>query len=535
MSTAAQILIVEDSETQALLLCALLEEEGWEVTRAATAEAALEELDRHLPTLMIVDYHLPGIQGDELCRRVRMRVNMRSIPILMLTAEAGYDTELTGLDSGADDYVSKSVAAPILMLRVRTLLRTAGARSSLPSAAENVSRRTQILAIDDSPTYLESLTEALRQEGYAVTPARDGHAGLELLSQTTFDCVVVDLIMPEIDGIEVCSRIFQRSYPQDPPIVIILTSREGKDDMTRGLEAGADDFVGKSSDVTVLKARVRALLRRRSFQEENRQIREELARREMEAVEARVARELAEAKAALAEQLERKNKELEVFSYSVSHDLRGPLQVIDGFSAILLDEYHAVLDEKGQRYLSNIREAAQRMDHLITDLLELSRIERTGLQRGLADLSALARAVSTELQAAAPRRRVRVLIPETVVADGDPGLLRIVLANLLGNAWKFTSRRAEAVIEFGVVEKAGECTYFVRDNGAGFDIAYAENLFTPFERLHQEAEFPGTGIGLATVRRIVERHGGRIWGEAVVDQGATFSWTLPSPSPGNLT
>jgi DNA-binding response OmpR family regulator len=342
------------------------------------------------------------------------------------------------------------------------LLRTAGARSSLQNLEGAVSRRTQILAIDDSPTYLEALAEALRQEGYVVTPARDGNAGLDLLAKAAFDCVVVDLIMPEIDGIEVCGRIFERTYPQDPPIVIILTSREGKDDMTRGLEAGADDFVGKSSDVTVLKARVRALLRRRSFQEENRLIREELTRREVEAVEARVARELAEAKAALAEELEKKNKELEAFSYSVSHDLRAPLQVIDGFSCILLEEYRSVLDDKGQRYLRNVRESAQRMGDLIDDLLELSRIERLKLRREVVDLSALVRAVAAKLHDTAPYRQVEVLIADAVVANGDPGLLRIVLENLLGNAWKFTARTAEAVIEFGVAPQAGELTYFAR-------------------------------------------------------------------------
>jgi signal transduction histidine kinase len=244
--------------------------------------------------------------------------------------------------------------------------------------------------------------------------------------------------------------------------VIILTSREGKDDMTRGLEAGADDFVGKSSDVTVLKARVRALLRRRSFQEENRLIREELTRREVEAVEARVARELAEAKAALAEELEKKNKELEAFSYSVSHDLRAPLQVIDGFSCILLEEYRSVLDDKGQRYLRNVRESAQRMGDLIDDLLELSRIERLKLRREVVDLSALVRAVAAKLHDTAPYRQVEVLIADAVIANGDPGLLRIVLENLLGNAWKFTARTAEAVIEFGVAPQAGELTYFAR-------------------------------------------------------------------------
>jgi two-component system NtrC family sensor kinase len=318
-------------------------------------------------------------------------------------------------------------------------------------------------------------------------------------------------------------------------IVIMLTSSETKEDMTRGLEAGADDFVGKSSDMAVLKARIRALLRRKFFQEENRRIREQLLKSELEASEARGARELSETRAVLVDELERKNRELEAFSYSVSHDLRAPLRSIDGFSTALLEEYSGNLDAKGQHYLDRVRTGAKRMAELIDSLLQLSKVGRAELRRRRVDLSALARTVATELQRVNPDRRVQVLIPDGVVADADDRLLQVVLENLLGNAWKFTTAVAEAVIEFGGLQQSGVPTYFVRDNGAGFDMAHAGKLFSPFQRLHSEARFPGTGIGLATVHRIVDRHGGRIWAESAVERGATFLWTLPTPKTGSLT
>jgi DNA-binding response OmpR family regulator len=521
-------MIVEDSDTQALQLQLLLEEEGWDVVRTSTGEAALEELNRNLPALILVDYHLPGMRGNELCRRIRMNVDARSIPILMLTVEDTAGSEQASLESGADDYVSKTVTPEILMLRIRTLLRNAGAKTAILPPEETPFRRARLLAIDDSPTYLESLSASLRGEGYEVTQVPSGKAGLDRLAHESFDCVIVDLVMPEIDGIEVCRRVSKMVHVLEQPMVIILTALETKDEMTRGLEAGADDFVGKSSDVTVLKARVRALLRRKSFQEENRRIREQLLHKELEAAEARAAHELAEARASLAERLERTNKELEAFSYSVSHDLRAPLRSIDGFSKLLFEDYSNQLDERAQHYLRRVREAAQRMGQLIDDLLQLSRVGRADLRRKPANLAQLARAVVADLIQANPEGGRQIIIPEEVPADCDPRLLRIVLENLLGNAWKFTGQTEAPIIEFGVTRGDSEPVYFVKDNGAGFSMAYVDRLFTPFQRLHKETQFPGTGIGLATVQRIVDRHGGRVWAEAEVERGATLYWTLPS-------
>jgi signal transduction histidine kinase len=224
--------------------------------------------------------------------------------------------------------------------------------------------------------------------------------------------------------------------------------------------------------------------------------------------------------------LDASNQELEAFCYSVSHDLRSPLRAIDGFSQALLEDMDGRLDESAAGHLARIRAATQRMAALIDDLLSLSRITRTDLALKRVDLSAMARAVCEELAAAQPERAVTVDIQPGLVATGDPRLLRQVLENLLGNAWKFTSKQAAPRIAFGTGDGHDGSVYTVSDNGAGFDPKYADRLFGVFQRLHAMTEFPGTGVGLAIVDRIVKRHGGRVWAEAAVGKGATFYFTL---------
>jgi PAS domain S-box-containing protein len=223
---------------------------------------------------------------------------------------------------------------------------------------------------------------------------------------------------------------------------------------------------------------------------------------------------------------EASSRELEAFSYSVAHDLRAPLRGIDGFAQALLEDAADQLDDAGKRYLTRIRAAAQRMATLIDALLELSRVTRTELKPESVDLAKLARSTVSELQRGEPGRSIEVAIADAMPASGDPRMLGIVLDNLIGNAWKFTSKKTGARIEVGVRDENGQRVFFVRDNGAGFDSAYREKLFGVFQRLHSANDYPGTGIGLATVLRIVERHGGRVWAEGEVDRGATFYFTL---------
>jgi signal transduction histidine kinase len=229
------------------------------------------------------------------------------------------------------------------------------------------------------------------------------------------------------------------------------------------------------------------------------------------------------------EELAAANRELSAFSYSVSHDLRTPLRGIDGLSQMLIEDYGDLLEPQGRGYLDRIRAAAQLMARLIDDLLKLSRVTRAELHEEAVDLVAVAREVVSRLSERSPERTVEVVLPDRLLVQGDRRLLEVALENLLGNAWKFTGRREGARIELGSREEDGNTVHFVRDNGAGFDMVGVGQLFQPFHRLHQERDFEGTGIGLATVQRIISKHGGRVWAEGVVDGGATIYFTL-SPS-----
>ncbi len=234
------------------------------------------------------------------------------------------------------------------------------------------------------------------------------------------------------------------------------------------------------------------------------------------------------------QQLSAINRELESFAYSVSHDLRAPLRAIDGFSQALLEDYRDKLDDEGRDYLHRVRDASQRMGKLIDAMLQLSRLTRRDLHREAVNLSEMASHITRELCQANPERQVDFLIQSGVIAHADPTLIRVVLDNLLGNAWKYTSRHDHARIEFGQTLQDGREVYFVRDDGAGFDPAYSERLFGAFQRLHHQHEFEGMGIGLATVMRIIARHGGSIWADSAVEKGATFWFTLPKSPPDKI-
>ena len=217
---------------------------------------------------------------------------------------------------------------------------------------------------------------------------------------------------------------------------------------------------------------------------------------------------------------------MDAFSYSVSHDLRAPLRGIDGWSLALLEDYGGQLDEQGKEYINRVRAETQHMGELIDDLLKLSRITRAEMSTDQVDLSALARSIAARLQAGEPQRQVEFIIQNDLQAKADARLMDVALTNLLGNGFKFTGKTPGARIEFGQMNLEGERVFFVRDNGAGFDMAYAKKLFGAFQRMHKTSEFPGTGIGLATVQRIIHRHGGRVWAESAPSGGATFFFTI---------
>jgi PAS domain S-box-containing protein len=262
----------------------------------------------------------------------------------------------------------------------------------------------------------------------------------------------------------------------------------------------------EAEDGLLVSAAIRDITQRRRMEEDVQKLNEDLKQR--------------------AAQLEAANKELEAFSYSVSHDLRAPLRSIDGFSHVVLEDYGEQLPADARSYLERVRAAAQRMAVLIDDLLNLSRVTRTALQPRFINLSKMVEEIARGLQESHPDRQVNFTVTPDLMVEADPHLMHIVLENLLSNAWKFTSKREQATVEFGQKEHGKERTFYVRDNGVGFDMAYADKLFGVFQRLHSISEFPGTGVGLATVQRIISIHGGRIWAESAEGKGTTFYFTL---------
>jgi two-component system, sensor histidine kinase and response regulator len=379
-----------------------------------------------------------------------------------------------------------------------------------------------ILAVDDVEANLTAIRAVLDGMGCTIVCARSGNEALRLLLKQEFALLLLDVQMPGMDGYEVAQYVRENPSTHELPIIFLTATHHTEDGMLRGYGTGAVDVIFKPLNPTVLRCKVRVFLDLYAA-------RRRLANLLGELGQANAAlRAEAEARVALLDELRRKNEELEAFSYSVSHDLRAPVRHVDGFSAALLEEYADKLDAQGLQYLDRVRAASHRMGQLIDDLLSLSRIGRAELVRRPEDLSAIAHAVAAELQRDSTRS-VRFDIADGLTASVDRRLMLVVFENLLGNAWKFTAKVAEAHIEVGIEEQGGRRVFFVRDNGAGFEMAYAKRLFSPFQRLHAQEDFAGTGIGLATVHRIIDRHGGRIWAEAAVGEGARFLFTLGAP------
>ncbi|MBI2504352.1 MAG: response regulator [Candidatus Latescibacteria bacterium] len=560
MEPAYRIMVVEDSGTQALKLRLILEEEGWSVDTAASAEAALEVLNRSLPDLVVVDYHLPGMQGDELCRRLRMNIDTRNIAVLMLTAEETHAAELRGLESGADDYVPKSVDPEVLLLRIHALLRKSHAQAAILDSGGAYFQRARLLLVDDSPTYLEYLASELEAEGYTVEKVTGGVEALRRIAGNRIDCVLVDLVMPQMDGIEVCRQLTELRRTMDHPIVVLmLTAREAKEDMTRGLEAGADDFVGKSSDLAVLKARIRALLRRKFFQEENQRILQELKEREVETVRARAEQAAAEVRAAMAEQLEQTNQELEAAnrklkeaqSYLVQSEKMASLgQLVAGIAheinnplAFILNNIFTIANslkqiarevapqltgaslkklEKAQVRLGEMKEGLERVKELVLKLRTFSRLDEGEFKT--VDVHEGLEAVLLFLR---HRLKGRIQVERNYCADGTlscyAGQLNQVFMNIIANAVEAIEGQGRIAIT--TCREGESFAISVRDTGRGVPEAIHQRIFEPFFTTKPVGQ--GTGLGLAISYSIVQNHQGTIEIHNREEGGTEFLVKIP--------
>jgi hypothetical protein len=405
----------------------------------------------------------------------------------------------------------------------------------------------KILIAEDSPTQAERLKHILSQQGYSVAVAPNGREALDIARKDQPTLLISDVVMPEMDGYQLCKAIKDDPALRDIPVILVTTLSDPQD-VIRGLECRADNFIIKPYDEHHLLSRIQFVQLNREMRDQDHASmgveihfngqrhfitadRLQILNLLLSTYEAAIQRnqELTRAKNELRSAnaaLESANKELESFSYSVSHDLRAPLRAISGFTEIVLSDEAQKLDEEGKEHLLRVQNACWRMGQLIDDLLNLARVSRGEIVRQNVDLGDLAKSILDDLQKANPGRHIKVSVAADLNVNADPKLMQIALENLLSNAWKFTSRQEDATIEIGTKIQEDQQVYYIRDNGAGFDMNYASKLFGAFQRLHSNDDYPGTGIGLATVQRIISRHGGRIWAESAVGKGATFLFTL---------
>jgi signal transduction histidine kinase len=375
-------------------------------------------------------------------------------------------------------------------------MNTASTPDSGPSA--------RLLIVDDEAAHTRALCDTLGIEGYATTGFESASAAIEAMREQSFDLLLTDLMMPGMDGVQLLREVQQI----DPDIVgIVMTGHATIDTAVKAMQAGASDYIVKPFRMNQLLPVISRALEARRL----RRLNKELERRILERTR----------------ELEAANRDLEAFSYSVSHDLHAPLRAIQGLCDMLAAECGPGLSTQGDSLLKQIQSSAARMGHLIEDLLSFARSGRASLDVAEVSMSALVREVLDELTSERAQARVELNVHDLASCCADQALLKQVLVNLLSNAFKFTGGRDVARIEVGGYESEGRRVYFVKDNGAGFDMKHAAKLFGVFQRLHSQAEFKGTGVGLSIVQRIVERHGGKVWAEGRPGEGATFYFSLP--------
>lgn len=504
MNQPLRLLMVDDSEDDALLLAAALRRGGIQtvhtlVDTPTAMRAALESQDWDLITS---DHAMPCFSAPAaltLAKQIRP-----DVPFIIVSGEIDLNLAVSLMRAGAWDYVQKSEMARAVPAVERALREVQAHRE----------RHKVRIALEASETRYRRLFETA-QDGILILDAVTGQIMdinpflINMLGYSKEACLGKELweigAFRDIDASKAAFKDLQRDgyvRYEDLPL------------KTRGGKTMAVEFVSNIysiDDTKVAQCNIRDISARKLAETEIRRLNIDLERRVQERTS----------------QLKGLNQELEAFSFSVSHDLRAPLRRIDGFAETLQEDHAEKQTAETLRLIHSIRASVDRMNALIEALLKLARFSHGGINRNPIDLSAIARGIAANLQEGDPARRVKFSIAEGVKAMGDGQLLTIALENLMGNAWKFTTRIASPHIEFGTAPDAdGGVSVFVRDNGAGFDMTYANKLFGAFQRLHSEQEFPGIGVGLATTQRIIQRHKGRIWAESTVNEGATFSFSL---------
>lgn len=371
-----------------------------------------------------------------------------------------------------------------------------------------------ILIIDDKESNVHALVGLLEKPGREFLTANSGNLGLKLALNHNVDLIILDVQMPEMNGFEVAQILKSNKRTKDIPIIFASAEKKERDFVIRGFEEGAIDYLSKPLDPELTKAKVAVLL--------------QLQQQRKELVEKNLSLQRAEAEIKMhLSQVEALNQELESFSYSVSHDLRAPLRAIAGFAQMLTEDFSSALGTEGGALVDNIRRNASRMDQLINDILEFSKSGRKQVSKREVDVQRMVEKVLATFDGSKPTK-TKVAIDTLPSAFADPSLLEQVWMNLISNAFKYSSKKDEPLITISGERREDELVYIVKDNGAGFDMKYANRLFNMFQRLHKATEFEGTGIGLALIHKIITRHGGRVWAEAEKGKGATFYFSLPA-------